>query len=99
MKETEGKIDYINIDWDYLEGICKRISSNSSKYPKDNWKKPLDIKELAAATIRHARKILQPIEGDPESLEDHAIALGCNGMFINYQLKLRSNGEKNNRDI
>ena len=91
MKESEGKVDYTNIDWDYLDEICNRISSNNFKYEKDNWKKPLDIKELAAATIRHARKILQPIEGDPESLEDHAAALGCNGMFIHHQLR---NNEK-----
>ncbi len=87
MKESNGKVDYSDLDWDYLDAICERIASNNFKYEKDNWKKPLDIRELAVAAIRHARKILQPVEGDSESLEDHAVALGCNGMFINYQLR------------
>jgi hypothetical protein len=47
----------------------------------------MDVKELAKSAIRHARKILQPVEGDKESLEEHAVALACNGQMINYQLK------------
>lgn len=88
MKESEGKVDYTEIDWDFLDGICNRISSNT-KYPKYNWQKDIDIKELAAASIRHARKILQPIEGDPETIEDHTLAIACNAMFMHYQLKLK----------
>ena len=61
--------------------------NKNDKYPPGNWKKPIDIKKLAESAIRHARKILQEVDGDEESLQDHAIALGCNGQMINYQLK------------
>lgn len=86
-KEKEGKLDYGELDFDYIDSIALRMSKNLQKYPPKNWQKEMDIKELAKAALRHARKILQPVENDPESLEDHAIALGSNGMMINYQLK------------
>lgn len=85
-KETGNKVDYGEIDWDYIDSMALRMKENT-KYPSENWKKPMDIKELAKSVIRHARKILQPIEGDEETLEEHAVALGCNGFMINYQLK------------
>ena len=63
------------------------------KYPPENWKKPMDVKELAKSAMRHARKILQPVEGDTETDLEHAEALGCNGMMINYQLKNYKDGK------
>ena len=95
LKEAENKVDYTEIDWDFIDGICNRITEND-KYPKHNWKKEMDIKELAAATIRHARKILDPIKGDPESIKDHTYAIACNAMFINYQLKLKKDENMEN---
>lgn len=86
-KETENKINYEELDWDYIDGMSLRMSKNLDKYPSKNWQKKMDIKKLAEASIRHARKIIQEIENDEETLQEHAIALGCNGMMINYQLK------------
>lgn len=85
-KENEGKVSYSEIDWDYIDAMSDRMDENT-KYPPKNYEKGMDIKELAKATIRHARKILQPIEGDPESAVDHALAIGTNGMMIHYQVK------------
>jgi hypothetical protein len=86
-KESKGKTDYVELDWDYIDAVADRMNSNKDKYPINNWKKRMDVKELAMSAIRHARKILQPVEGDKESLEEHAVALACNGMMINYQMK------------
>jgi len=86
-KETKNKTQYKELDWDYIDGMSNRMSGNREKYPPENWKKRMDIKELAESAMRHARKILQEIDNDPETLKDHAVALGCNGMMINYQLK------------
>jgi len=85
-KEEQGKTGYSELDWDYIDAMAYRMNKND-KYPPGNWKKPIDIKKLAESAIRHARKILQEVDGDEESLQDHAIALGCNGQMINYQLK------------
>lgn len=86
IKEKEGKVDYSELDWDYIDDMCNRMSENE-KYPSENWKKEMCIKELAKSSMRHARKILQQVDGDEETLKDHAAALGCNGMMINFQLK------------
>lgn len=90
-KETENKIDYGELDFDYIDAMALRMSKNLDKYPPKNWQKKMDIKELAKSAIRHGRKILQEIENDEESLADHAVALGANGMMINYQLKIDKN--------
>lgn len=87
VKESNGKINYEELDWDYIDLMSLRMNKNLEKYPPKNWQKKMNIKKLAEASIRHARKILQQIKNDEETLEEHAIALGCNGMMINYQLK------------
>lgn len=87
IKETENKVNYEELDWDYIDNMAERMSKNLAKYPPNNWKKKMEIKELAKSAIRHARKILQEIDGDEETLQEHSTALGCNGMMINYQLK------------
>ena len=87
VKETENKVNYGELDWDYIDNMSLRMSKNLDKYPPKNWQKKLDIQELAKSAIRHARKILQEIDNDEETLQQHATALGCNGMMINYQLK------------
>jgi hypothetical protein len=92
IKESEDKIDYSELDWEYIDAMAVRMAENI-KYPPENWKKPMDVKELAKSAIRHARKILQPVEGDTETDLEHAEALGCNGMMINYQLKNYNNGK------
>ena len=87
IKESNGKTDYGELDWDYIDLMAFRMSKNLEKYPPKNWQKKLEIEELAKSAIRHARKILQKINNDEETLQEHATALGCNGMMINFQLK------------
>lgn len=89
VKEIEGKVNYEELDWDYIDGMANRMSKNLDKYPPKNWQKNMNIKKLAESAIRHARKILQEIDKDEETAQEHAYALGCNGMMINYQLKVK----------
>lgn len=86
LKESYGKTPYEELDWDYIDSMAHRMEGND-KYPPENWKKEMDIRKLATSAMRHARAILEPSDYDTESQEDHAVALGCNGMMINYQLK------------
>ena len=89
IKETENKVNYEELDWDYIDSMAERMSKNLAKYPPKNWQKNIEVKELAKSAIRHARKILQEIDGDEETLQEHSTALGCNGMMIHYQLKVK----------
>lgn len=86
VKEEEGKVKYSELDWGYIDSMAERMTKNLDKYPSKNWQKDMDIVKLAESAMRHARKILQSIEGDQETLQEHATALGCNGMMIAFNL-------------
>lgn len=85
-KESEGKIDYSEINWEYIDAMAGRMMKNKGKYPKHNFKKVLDKEELLQATFRHLRKILQPIDNDEETIEEHLAAIGCNCAMMHYQI-------------
>ena len=87
IKETENKIDYSEINWEWIDGIAKRMNANKSKYPKDNFKQKIDIKLLEQSLFRHIRKMLSEDINDPESYMDHIYAVGCNVMMIHEQIK------------
>lgn len=89
IKEIEGKIDYSEIDWEFIDGMALRMNANKNKYPKNNTDNMTesDIRLLEQATFRHLRKMLQPVEDDPESYTDHMFAIADNLMMIYQVLK------------
>jgi len=86
IKESAAKTDYSEIDWDFIEGMAKRMSGNKNKYPKDNWKKPIDINELKQSLFRHVREIMLG-NYDDEGYLGHLYATALNAQIIAYQLK------------
>ncbi|HSE99852.1 MAG TPA: dATP/dGTP diphosphohydrolase domain-containing protein [Nitrososphaeraceae archaeon] len=88
IKETEGKLDYSEINFRLLDLMAKRFMDNKVKYPKGNSKKLLDKNEILWAAFRHIRKMIQPIENDPESYEEHLSAILTNMSIILDQLDL-----------
>ena len=84
IKETEGKIDYSEIDWEFIDGMALRMNANKNKYPKNNVDNmtEYDIPLLEQAAFRHLRKMLQPVEDDTESYSDHMFAVADNLMMI-----------------
>jgi len=88
IKETEGKLDYSEINFRLLDLMAKRFMDNKVKYPKGNSKKVLDKNEILWAAFRHIRKMIQPIENDPETYEDHLSAVLTNMSIILDQLDL-----------
>ena len=91
VKETEGKADYSEINLNILDLMSERMQKNKHKYPKDNSKKPMDVKGLEWALFRHIKKMIQPIENDPESYKEHLAAVLCNASMILNQLELKNN--------
>jgi len=87
IKENNGKLDYSEINFELLDMMAERLMKNKDKYPKGNMLKQIDIKELEWAAFRHLRKMIQPIDGDAESYEDHLSAVACNLSMILNQLK------------
>ncbi len=88
-KESKGKLNY-ELDWDFIDGMARKMAENKVKYSKDNWKKPMseeDFDSLEDSIFRHWRKYKQPVEGDVETAEDHLFSIACNAMMVLYQIK------------
>lgn len=89
IKETNGKLSY-EIDWDFIKMMAERMASNKGdKYPKFNWKKPIDTDDLKDAITRHFIEIQSDNYLDDGQDYGHLIALACNAMMLTYQLKLK----------
>lgn len=86
LKESDNKLP-VEYDWDFLEAQLKRLSKNKSKYPKNNWQKPIDIESLKDSLFRHVISIMKGEYTDEGVELDHFPAIALNAMFIYYQLK------------
>jgi len=90
IKQSEGKLFY-EIDWEFIEQMAIRMADNKGdKYPRFNWKSPVDITELNAALVRHFIEIQKGNFDDGGQEYGHVIALACNSMMFWYQLKLKN---------
>lgn len=90
-KENSGKIDYSEVDLDILDLMANRFNANKHKYPQGNMLKPIEEKELLFALFRHLKKMIQPIDSDPETFEEHLAAILCNAQMVYQQRKLKNN--------
>lgn len=90
-KENSGKIDYSEIDFDILDLMATRFNANKHKYPAGNMLRPIEEKELLFALLRHLKKMIQPIETDTETFEEHLAAILCNAQMVYQQRKLNKN--------
>ena len=87
IKESNGKLFY-ELDWEFIQGMAERMAQNKGdKYPKFNWKNPIEIEQLNQALIRHFIEIQKGNYDDDGQELGHFYALACNSMMIAYQLK------------
>lgn len=85
IKEEIGKLEY-EIDWEFVEGIAKRMSLNKGKYPPYNWKNSIDVDKLHSALARHFMEVMKGNYSDEQEM-GHLYALACNAMMICAQKK------------
>jgi hypothetical protein len=90
IKESEGKLN-VEYDWDFLKGQMNRMSKNKDKYPKNNWKKPMDVEQLKDAMFRHTLEVMNDNFEDDGDAMGHLYAIALNAMMIFAQL---NNGSK-----
>lgn len=95
IKEEDNKLSY-ELDWEFVEGMAKRMAKNKGKYPPYNWQKEMDINKLADAMSRHFIEIQKNNFHDDEDY-GHFYAMACNAMMIVYQLKNREEEEDGKR--
>lgn len=85
-KETEGKLNF-ELDWEFIEQLAERMSTNKGKYEPFNWKKSMDVEKLKQSLFRHVLEIMKGIYEDDGRAYGHLEAVALNALFINYQLK------------
>lgn len=86
VKETTGKLS-LELDFDFVKQMAERMDTNKGKYEKWNWKKPMDVRELSEATMRHCMEVIEGRYEDDGRPYGHLEALATNSMMLNYQLK------------
>ncbi len=95
VKESEGKISYQEINWDFVTAMAQRLNVNKTKYPVGNWKKEINLQEIEDALVRHVIKLVNPNPNDtndtddtddPENSLDHLAAIGVNCQILYYHL-------------
>jgi len=87
IKETENKVDYSEIDWEFIEGLARRMNLNKEKYKPFNYHKPMDVNLLKQSLLRHTIEILKGEHNDAGQEYGHIFAVALNSMMIYYQLK------------
>ena len=87
IKETKGKVDYSEIDWNFIESMALRMNKNKGKYEPENYKKPMDVRLLKQSLLRHVLEVLKGNYEDDGDELGHLAAIALNAQMINYQLK------------
>ena len=90
IKEDEGKLN-IEYDWKFLKAQMDRMAKNKDKYPKYNWKKPIDIEGLKDALFRHVLEVMDNNFQDGNEVRGHLTAISLNAMMIFNQLNNEQN--------
>lgn len=85
IKEEDGKISY-ELDWEFIEAMAARMTTNKDKYPAYNWHKPIDEEKLKQSLTRHLVEIMKGNYKDDEDNYGHVVAIALNSMMLFYQL-------------
>lgn len=78
------------IDPEAIEGLAAVLTFGAQKYAADNWRDGISNSRLIASLLRHLFAIMRGEYVDPESGLPHIDHVGCNWMFLSYNLKRRS---------
>lgn len=86
-KESEGKLFY-ELDWSFIEGMAERMQQNKGdKYPRWNWKKPIEVEGLKQAMFRHVMEVMKGVYEDDGRVVGHLESIALNAMMIAHQLE------------
>lgn len=77
------------LDADALEGLASVLTFGAQKYDAHNWRKGINNSRLVSALLRHLMAIQKGELIDPESGKEHIDHIGCNWMFLSWNLKNR----------
>jgi len=87
LRYNEWKTRWSLVDWKSMEPMVQVLEFGAKKYEEENWKKPMDKKQILNSAMRHLIAMMNGEENDPESGLPHVGHLMCNAMFYSYHSK------------
>ena len=87
IRYNENKPKYSLLDLESFEDTARVLEFGAKKYSRDNWKKGLPFSEIIDSLLRHVVGMQKGEYLDPESGLPHHGHLGCNVMFLAYNIK------------
>lgn len=90
LRYNEWKPEWHLVHFPSLEPLVKVLEFGAKKYSTpeqsgvDNWKKPMDKKQILDSMIRHLVRLMEDEELDSESNLPHIGHIMANAMFYSY---------------
>lgn len=94
LRYNQGKLKWSLVHFKSLEPMVRVLEAGAAKYAPENWKKPMDKKEILECAMRHLAAIMDGEEFDPETNQPHAAHVMCNMKFYIFHSGKKSNQEK-----
>lgn len=94
LRYNDGKPDWSLVDFHSLLPMVRVLEYGAKKYTvwevsgRENWKKPMDKKQILNSAMRHLIKLMEWIEQDEESWLPEVGHLMCNLMFYAYHSRV-----------
>lgn len=88
LRYNEGKTRWSLVHFPSLEPMVKVLEYGCKKYEAENWKKPMDKKQILNSMMRHLVRLMEDEELDSESNLKHIGHILCNAMFYSYHSSL-----------
>lgn len=93
LRYNDNKPDWSLVHFPSLEPMVRVLEYGAKKYTvgevsgRENWKKPMDKKQILNSAMRHLIRLMEDEELDSESNLPHVGHLMCNLMFYSYHSK------------
>ena len=84
LRYNEGKARWSLVHFPSLEPMVEVLEFWAKKYDEENWKKPMDKKQILNSMMRHLVRLMEEEELDSESWLPHVWHILANCMFYSY---------------
>lgn len=90
LRYNDGKPQWSLVHFPSLEPMVRVLEYGAKKYEPENWKQPMDKKQILDSAMRHLIRLLEGHETDDESRLPEVGHLMCNLLFYSYHSNLCS---------
>jgi hypothetical protein len=95
LRYNEGKPKWTLVHFKALLPLVRVLEYGTIKYSKDDWKNPMDKKEILDSLLRHVIELTNGEEIDKESNQPHIGHIMANAMFYQYHVDTSVETDKN----